>query len=295
MQAVQGRRLGGIARLRHGGSEPLAMGWLRHGALYRLRVRRGHRADDRDGTRDSGYPLLLRKRSALPRLLQGFVVKFSVKWLQEFVPIDVPAERLAELLSHSGSKVESIDGPAKEIGGVVVSEVLDIAPHPDADNLTLVEVKVDGSKTQRVVCGARNFSVGDRVPLAQVGARLPGMEVKERSIRGQSSRGMLCSPAELGVSHDHSGILVLPPDAALGAEVSALLGLDDTIIELEVTPNRGDCMGMVGIAREVAALLGRELNVPDWDAPGEEDLDNPVTVDIRDPQGCSRFAARYVS
>jgi phenylalanyl-tRNA synthetase beta chain len=222
-------------------------------------------------------------------------VKFSVKWLQEFVPIDVPVERLAELLSHSGSKVESIDGPAKEIGGVVVSEVLDIAPHPDADNLTLVEVKVDGSKTQRVVCGARNFSVGDRVPLAQVGARLPGMEVKERSIRGQSSRGMLCSPAELGVSHDHSGILVLPPDAALGAEVSALLGLDDTIIELEVTPNRGDCMGMVGIAREVAALLGHELNVPDWDAPAQEDLDNPVTVDIRDPQGCSRFAARYVS
>jgi phenylalanyl-tRNA synthetase beta chain len=222
-------------------------------------------------------------------------VKFSLKWLQEFVPIDVPVERLAELLSHSGSKVESIDRPAKEIGGVVVSEVLDIAPHPDADNLTLVEVKVDGSRTQRVVCGAHNFSIGDRVPLAQVGARLPGFEVKEQTIRGQSSRGMLCSPAELGVSGDHSGILVLPPDAALGEDVSALLGLDDTIIELEVTPNRGDCMGMVGIAREVAALLGHELRVQDWGAPGQDELDNPVTVDIRDPEGCSRFAARYVS
>jgi phenylalanyl-tRNA synthetase beta chain len=222
-------------------------------------------------------------------------VKFSVKWLQEFIPIDVPVERLAELLSHSGSKVESIDKPAKEIGGVVVSEVLDITPHPDADNLTLVEVKVDGRTTQRVVCGAQNFSVGDRVPLAQVGARLSGMEVKERTIRGQPSRGMLCSPAELGVSRDNSGILVLPPDAALGEDVSALLGLDDTIIELEVTPNRGDCMGMVGIAREVAALLGHELKIPDWDAAAQENVENPLTVDIRDPKGCSRFAARYVS
>jgi phenylalanyl-tRNA synthetase beta chain len=222
-------------------------------------------------------------------------VRFSVNWLQDFVPVDVPVDKLAELLSHSGSKVESIVARGGDVGGVVVAEVVDIAPHPDADNLTLVDVKLDEAATQRVVCGAHNFSVGDRVPLAQVGARLPGMTVDERTIRGQRSRGMLCSPAELGVSHDHSGILVLPKDAALGEDVSGLLGLNDTIIELEVTPNRGDCMGMIGIAREVAALLGHELKVPEWGTDGHGDADNPVSVEIRDAKGCPRFAARYVS
>ncbi len=118
-------------------------------------------------------------------------MRFSVNWLQEFVSVDVPVERLAELLSHSGSKVESLVARGSDVGGVVVAEVLDITPHPDADNLILVDVRVDGSTAERVVCGARNFSVGDRVPLARVGARLPGMVVDERRIRGQTSSGML--------------------------------------------------------------------------------------------------------
>jgi phenylalanyl-tRNA synthetase beta chain len=220
-------------------------------------------------------------------------VKFSVNWLREFVDVDVPAEKLVELLSFSGTKVESLQRPARDIDGVVVAEVLDVSDHPNADNLTLVEVKTADSGTERVVCGAHNFGVGDRVPLARVGSHLPGMDVGERKIRGQISRGMLCSGFELGVSRDHAGILVLPPDAPLGADVVEILGLNDAIVEVEVTPNRGDCMGMIGIAREVAALLGKGLKWPELDVPASN-LGSPVIVRVEDGDACSRFTARYV-
>jgi phenylalanyl-tRNA synthetase beta chain len=222
-------------------------------------------------------------------------MKVSLSWLQELVRVDVPVEKLVDLLNLSGTKVEAVHRPSEEsIDGIRVAEVLDIAEHPNADNLTLVEVKLDGDETERVVCGARNFAVGDRVPLATVGAHLPGMEITERKIRGEVSRGMLCSAAELGISKDHSGILVLPPDAELGEDVAKLLALDDTVIELELTPNRPDCMGMVGIAREVGALLGQDVRRPEVDAPYDGDLRSPVEVNIQDPEGCPRYVAGYL-
>ena len=221
-------------------------------------------------------------------------MKFSYEWLGEFVDVEVSPEELGDLLSHSGTKLEKLEQRGKEIHGVVVARVLEIADHPNADNLTLVEVDVGDGRTERVVCGARNFSVGDLVPLASVGARLPGgFEVGERKIRGQASRGMLCSPMELGVSRDHSGILVLPADASLGADVPHVLGLDDAIFEVEITPNRGDCMGMLGIAREVAALTGKEVRRPSIDFIADADLASPVAVDIQDADGCRRFVAHY--
>jgi phenylalanyl-tRNA synthetase beta chain len=221
-------------------------------------------------------------------------VKFSLQWLREFVDIDVSPEELGELLSHSGTKLETLEQRGKEIHGVIVARVLDITDHPNADNLTLVEVDAGDGRTERVVCGARNFSVGDLVPLAAVGARLPGgLEIGERKIRGEVSRGMLCSPMELGVSRDHAGILVLPTDASLGSDVPNFLGLDDAIYEVEITPNRGDCMGMIGIAREVAALVGNELRMPSIEFNPDTDLASPVEVDIQDPEGCRRFVAQY--
>jgi len=222
-------------------------------------------------------------------------VRVSLKWLEEFVAVDVPVEKLADQLSMSGTKVEAVHRPGGSVGGVVVAEVVDISEHPDADNLILVEVKTQDGTTQRVVCGAHNFSVGDRVPYATVGARLGELAISERKIRGQASAGMLCSPAELGISTDHSGILVLSPDAGLGADIVPLLGLDDTILELEITPNRPDCMGMIGIAREVSALLRNELKIPDAGVSVAEDLASPVTVDIQDSQGCARYLARYIA
>ncbi len=220
-------------------------------------------------------------------------MKVGLKWLQEFVTVDVPVEKLTELFDTSGTKVEEVFRPA-EVRGVVVAEVLDITDHPNADNLTLVDVKTGEDSDQRVVCGARNFSAGDRVPLATVGSKLGDMEITERKIRGEVSRGMLCSPSELGVSRDQSGILVLSPDAPLGEDVAALLDLDDITIELELTPNRPDCMSMIGVAREVAALLGHELTYPDESVEASDELASPVQVDLRDPHGCPRFTARYI-
>ena len=221
-------------------------------------------------------------------------MKFSLQWLREFVDIDVTPEEVGELLSHSGTKLETLEQRGKEIHGVIVARVLDISDHPNADNLTLVEVDAGDGRTERVVCGARNFSIGDLVPLAAVGARLSGgLEIGERKIRGEVSRGMLCSPMELGVSRDHAGILVLPTDAAPGSDVPAVLGLDDAIYEVEITPNRGDCMGMIGIAREVAALVGNDLRMPSIEFAPDADLASPVEVDIQDPDGCRRFVAHY--
>ena len=222
-------------------------------------------------------------------------MRVPLRWLEEFVAVDVPVERLAELLDLSGTKVETLHKPSGEIGGVIVAEVLDITSHPNADNLSLVQVRTDSADTQRVVCGAKNFAVGDRVPLAQVGARLPEMEITERKIRGEVSRGMLCSAAELGVSTDGSGILLLPADAQPGTDVVSLLGLDDTVLELEITPNRPDCMSIFGVAREVSAVLRNELKVPASELGPTGSTHSPVKVDIDDAEGCPRYLARYLT
>ena len=221
-------------------------------------------------------------------------MRVSLRWLEEYVNVDVPVEKLVELLDMSGTKVEAVLKPERSIGGVSVAEVVKIDPHPDAEKLTLVEVKTSEDDSQTVVCGASNFGVGDKVPLANVGATLPDMEVSERRIRGVVSKGMLCSAAELGVSDDHSGILVLASDASLGDDVVKVLGLDDTTLELEITPNRPDCMSMVGVAREVAALLSNELKVPDPSLTASEEVASPVEVDIDDTRGCptSRATSR---
>ncbi|HEX2196756.1 MAG TPA: phenylalanine--tRNA ligase subunit beta [Actinomycetota bacterium] len=221
-------------------------------------------------------------------------MRVSLAWLREFVDVDVPVATLREMLDVSGTKVEKVHRPGEGIGGVTVAQVEQIDPHPNADNLTMVTVAT-GEGSQRVVCGARNFAVGDKVALARVGATLPEMTITERRIRGEVSAGMLCSAAELGISKDHSGLLVLPADAELGADVVHTLGLDDAVFELEVTPNRPDCMGVVGVAREVAALTGAELRLPSADLTGDADLPAPVTVTIEDARGCPRFVARYLT
>ena len=220
-------------------------------------------------------------------------MRVGLKWLNELVPVDVPVERLVELLDMSGTKVEAVDRPSRSIRGIVVAKVLGIEPHPNADNLSLVEVEVSGQTTERVVCGASNFAIGDRVPLATVGSQLPGMEVGERKIRGIVSRGMLCSAAELGISKDHAGILILPRDARLGDDVIAVLGLDDTVLELELTPNRPDCMSMIGVAREISALLNNPMTIPEAEISYSE-FRSPVAVDVEDAEGCPRYLAMYV-
>jgi phenylalanyl-tRNA synthetase beta chain len=220
-------------------------------------------------------------------------MKVSLKWLEDYVRVDVPVPKLVELLDLSGTKVESVIERGKDLEGITVAEVLQIDPHPNADNLSLVEIQT-GSEQERVVCGAKNFAVGDRVPYAQLGARLPDLTITERKIRGEVSRGMLCSASELGVSKDSAGILVLPPDSEIGADVVRLLELNDTILDLEITPNRPDCMGMIGIAREVGALLGNDLRLPELSTEPVPIETEPVSVRLEDPQGCPRYVAHLI-
>jgi phenylalanyl-tRNA synthetase beta chain len=221
-------------------------------------------------------------------------VRVSLNWLREFVDVDVPLATLKEMLDLSGTKVEKIHNPGEGIDGVIVAEVREIGAHPNADNLSMVVVST-GDGSQRVVCGAKNFAVGDKVALARVGSRLPGMTITERRIRGEVSAGMLCSASELGVAKDQSGLLILPPDAELGEDVVRTLGLADSVFELEITPNRPDCMSVYGVAREVAALTGNELKPPRVDLTADDSLASPVTVDIQDPAGCPRYLARYLT
>ena len=221
-------------------------------------------------------------------------MRVPLAWLSEFVDVDVPVEKLVTMLDMSGTSVEAVHRPGAEITGVVVAEVEAVLPHPNADNLTLVDLKLEDGGSEQVVCGARNFAVGDKVPFARVGSQLPGMDIGERKIRGVISRGMLCSSKELGVSKDHSGILVLPPDASLGDDVVALLGLSDTTLELEITPNRPDCMGMIGVAREVSALLGNPLRIPDAAVKTHGLTDRKPSVSIEDGEGCPRYLARFI-
>lgn len=219
-------------------------------------------------------------------------MRVSLRWLEDYVRVDVPVPKLVELMDLSGTKVEAVIQPGKDLEGIMVAEVVEIHEHPNADNLSLVDIRTD-SDQETVVCGAKNFSVGDRVPYARLGARLPELTITERKIRGVASRGMLCSASELGVSKDHSGILVLPSDSELGADVVGLLNLDDTILDLEITPNRPDCMGMIGIAREVAALLNNELQVPEASETAPTD-GTSVTVRLEDPEGCPRYVAHLI-
>lgn len=222
-------------------------------------------------------------------------MRVPLSWLADHVDLPADADELASRLTAAGLKVEAVHRPGAGVEGVVVGEVVAIEPHPRADRLIVAAVRLaDGER--RIVVGARNFAPGDRVPVAVPGARLPGgAEIVRRPIGGVASEGMLCSARELGVSDDHSGILVLPQSAKVGADVRAVLGLGEVVFELEITPNRPDAMSLLGIAREVAAFAGGEVRAPEA-APreGAAPASALAGVAVEDPAGCPRYLARVI-
>jgi phenylalanyl-tRNA synthetase beta chain len=223
-------------------------------------------------------------------------MRVPLSWLREFVPVEADADELAAKLSVSGFAVEEILKPARGVSGVVIGEVREVRDHPNSDKLVLVRV-FDGSVERDIVCGARNFREGDRVPIAVPGAKLPGgVEIGSRKVAGEVSDGMLCSARELELSDDHSGIMVLDADSPLGEDIVRALALDDVILHLDVTTNRGDALSIVGIAREVAALYGLPLTVPEPAvAERGEDAAMLATVRIEDARGCPRYLARVIT
>src|SRR5215472_5348473 len=189
-------------------------------------------------------------------------MKFSLNWLREFVDLPKNQEEIAELLTRAGIETKNIETRGANIDKVLGSQITASSLHPNADRLTVCEVD-DGSDTKRqIVCGATNYKVGDKVLLALPGAKLPnGTEIRKSKLRGVESEGMLCSPIELGLGEDASGLLILSPDAKVGTPMADLFPAD-TILDVEITPNRGDLLSHFGLAREVAALLGRPLRLP---------------------------------
>jgi phenylalanyl-tRNA synthetase beta chain len=183
-------------------------------------------------------------------------MKFSVNWLREFVDLPKNPEEIAELLTRAGIETKNIETRGANVDNVIVSQITASSRHPNADRLTICEVD-DGSGAKRqIVCGATNYKVGDKVPLALPGAKLPnGTEIRKSKLRGVDSEGMLCSPIELGLGEDASGLLILSPDAKVGSPIADLFPAD-TILDVEITPNRGDLLSHFGLAREIAALTG---------------------------------------
>ncbi|MHB9099017.1 MAG: phenylalanine--tRNA ligase subunit beta [Syntrophales bacterium] len=219
----------------------------------------------------------------------------SLKWLRDYVDVDVSPAELAERLTMAGLEVDSLKETGPVFSGVVAAKILSLKPHPNADKLVLCELTT-GDALYPVVCGAQNIRVGDCVPLALVGATLPGdLKIRSSRIRGEASEGMLCSEEELGIGDDASGIMILPPGLPLGKELAAVLDLGDTVLDIGVTPNRSDCLSVVGVAREWAAIAGKELRYPPADVvETDEEITGITSVSILDPDLCPRYTARII-
>ena len=213
-------------------------------------------------------------------------------WLRSFCNPRLSGRELADKLTMAGVEVEAYEPVGPQFSGVVVGEVLSVERHPNADKLTVCKVRA-GKETLQVVCGAPNVRVNMKAPLARVGAKLPRMEIKASSLRGVASQGMLCSARELGLSEDHAGLLELAREAKPGSDVRDALGLDDHILTLKLTPNRADCLSVLGVAREVSALTGAPLKLPPIKAVGKK-INDKHPVRISAPEGCGRFAGRVI-
>jgi phenylalanyl-tRNA synthetase beta chain len=219
-------------------------------------------------------------------------MRAPLSWIRDFTPLDAPVADIVSALNQLGLEVEGVEQPGEEITGVVAARVLDVERHPNADKLSLVDVST-GSGEARVVCGAPNVVAGMTVPYAPVGATLPGgLTLERRKIRGQVSDGMLLSAKELGLGDDHSGILGLDAAAELGVDVRELLGLDDVIFDLAITPNRPDAMCIVGVARELAAHFSLDFTVPEPVAPTDASVADDITVVVEDTARCPRYLGR---
>jgi len=223
-------------------------------------------------------------------------MRVSLNWLKDFVDIDMAIEDLAELLTMSGLEVESSEPAGKSLDGVVAGRILSVRNHPKADKpLFVCEVDI-GQRILQVVCGAPNTKTGMIAPVALPGTTLPGgVKVKESRIRGEVSAGMLLAEDEMGLTDDHTGLMVLPETLKPGDPVAESLSLEDWAMEIGITPNRADCASVIGIAREIAALTRRPLRKPDiLLKESDRDVRGLTSVTIEDPVGCPRYAAGVV-
>jgi len=222
-------------------------------------------------------------------------MKVSLNWLKDYVAIRMGLKELINLLTMAGLEVEEAISLGGGLEKVVVAEISSIRKHPNADRLSLVEVKTD-QETFSIICGATNIREGQKVPLAVVGARLPnGIEIKRSKIRGVPSEGMLCSEKELALGQEASGIMILPPHAPLGVDLGEAMGLKDTLLDISITPNRPDCLCVIGVAREIAALTHQKVKYPTHSLSDRgEEIHQKTSVTVLDQDLCPRYVARMI-
>ncbi|WP_438347282.1 phenylalanine--tRNA ligase subunit beta [Paenibacillus sp. FA6] len=233
-------------------------------------------------------------------------MKVSMEWLKDYVALEnVDAKDLAEQITRAGIEIDVVENRNKGVNKIVVGYVVSKEKHPDADKLNVCIVDAGQEEQLQIVCGAKNVEAGQKVPVALIGATMPdGMQIKKAKLRGVPSQGMICSAKELGLNDkllpkdQQEGILVLPHSVEIGTPISDVLGLDDYVLEFDLTPNRSDCLSMHGAAYEVGAILGREVHIADpLDMAQEIDeaAANHISVKISSPDYCSHYAARYIT
>lgn len=225
-------------------------------------------------------------------------MKVSVNWLKELVKVDLTTDEIARALTMAGLEVEEAHPVAPKFDRIVVAEVRSTAQHPDADKLRVCEVDAGTGAILQIVCGAPNVAPGLKVPCALVGARLPmadgkSLEIKAAKLRGVESNGMLCSARELGMSEDHAGLLILPANAPVGANIREYLDLDDVILTLKMTPNRGDCLSMAGVARDLAAVTGGALSIPAIPSVPAV-ISDTRPIHLTEDKACGQYCGRVI-
>lgn len=219
-------------------------------------------------------------------------MKFSERWLREYVNPDLSTDELVSQLTMAGLEVDGFEPVAGEFHGLVIGEILEVQPHPDADKLVVCRVN-SGDEERQVVCGAPNARAGIKVPFALVGAQIEDLKIKKAKLRGVESFGMLCSERELGLSDNHEGLMELPGDAPVGQDIRDYLQLDDVTIDLDLTPNRSDCLGMLGLARETGLMNNLDVTYPVIE-PVPAEIEDVQAVNLQAPAACSRFVGRVI-
>lgn len=228
-------------------------------------------------------------------------MKISLRWIDDFVEVSDYMDRaseLAKLLTAAGLEVEAVENPAEALKSVVVGRIEKLDRHPNADRLTVCQVDVGDGTVRQIVCGAKNHKAGDKVAAALPGAMLPGdFAIKKSKIRDVESQGMLCSESELGLKKESEGILILPADAPVGVEFAKYFGLDDVLLEINVSPNRADCLSHLGLARELAALLNRPLKRREAAFKTDSSIGTKksVRLEVKDVKHCPRYTGRVLT
>ena len=230
-------------------------------------------------------------------------MKVSLKWLNEYVDVPSDTQEFCDRLDLTGTGVEGLEETGAQFKKVVVGQILEKEAHPDSDHMWVCKVSVGAANTDtdgnpeplQIVCGAQNFNAGDKIPVAMIGAEFGDFKIKKSKLRGVTSYGMNCSERELGLGSNHDGIMILPADAPVGTPFAEYMKLSDKIIDLEITPNRPDCLSVEGLAREVGAMYRTDVRYPSMDlTEGEEATEDAVDVTVAEEGRCPRYTARVI-